>query len=195
MRLMKALDSKAEFKPERLGISSMFQGDAPVNNADPFDTKRDAGEIWVEEGPHLMLVLPDPKMLEGFSDDPSNGGPYLMWRGTPYAHLMVPAPHGRKKRSSSLSRDAYSTAPAILRGRGGGNATPPPGAQQILHLLFLRDHQLMLLFSPCKRKCGFRLVLISDGLPHSWDKSVAHLFTVSAIGRVSPQVPLLSQPS
>jgi len=98
VRLMKALDSKAEFKPERLGISYMFQGDAPVNNADPFDTKRDAGEIWGEEGPHLMLVLPDPKMLEGFSDDPSNGGPYLMWRGTPYAHLMVPAPHGRKKK-------------------------------------------------------------------------------------------------
>ena len=22
--------------------------------------------------------------------DPDNGGPYVMWKGTPYAHLMVP---------------------------------------------------------------------------------------------------------
>ena len=22
--------------------------------------------------------------------DPENGGPYVMWKGTPYAHIMVP---------------------------------------------------------------------------------------------------------
>jgi len=37
-----------------------------------------------------MVVLPDPKMLEGISDDPNNGGPYVMWKGTPYAHIMIP---------------------------------------------------------------------------------------------------------
>jgi hypothetical protein len=44
----------------------------------------------VQEGAHLMIVLPDPKMLEGISDDPHNGGPYVMWKGTPYAHIMIP---------------------------------------------------------------------------------------------------------
>jgi hypothetical protein len=24
------------------------------------------------------------------STDPWNGGPYVMWKGTPYAHIMVP---------------------------------------------------------------------------------------------------------
>jgi hypothetical protein len=29
-------------------------------------------------------------MLEGITDDPSQGGPWVMWRDTPYAHIMVP---------------------------------------------------------------------------------------------------------
>jgi hypothetical protein len=99
MRLMKALDSKADFKADRMGVSYMLQGDAPVNNADPFDTRRDAGEVWIEEGPHLMILMPDPKTLEGISDDPNNDGPYVMWKGTPYAHIMVPvAPRPQKKK-------------------------------------------------------------------------------------------------
>ena len=27
---------------------------------------------------------------EGISTDPNNGGPFVMWAGTPYAHIMVP---------------------------------------------------------------------------------------------------------
>jgi hypothetical protein len=98
MRLMKALGGKAGFKTDRIGISYMLAGDASVNNADPFDTKPDPGEVWVQEGPHLMILVPDAKMLEGVPDDPDNGGPYVMWKGTPYAHIMVPvAPRPQKK--------------------------------------------------------------------------------------------------
>jgi hypothetical protein len=35
--------------------------------------------------------VPDGSMLEGVSTDPKNGGPWVMWRDTPYAHLMIPA--------------------------------------------------------------------------------------------------------
>jgi hypothetical protein len=98
VRLLKALDSKADFKTDHIGISYMLQGEPNGNNADPFDTEPDPGEVWVQEGPHVMVVLPDPKMLEGISDDPNNGGPYVMWKGTPYAHIMIPvAPRPRKK--------------------------------------------------------------------------------------------------
>ena len=90
MSLMKALASKADFETDRVGISYMLQGDMAVNNADPFDTKKDAGEVWVQEGPHLMLIVPDLAQLEGLPDDPNAGGPYLMWKGTPYAHVMIP---------------------------------------------------------------------------------------------------------
>jgi len=99
VRFFKAMDSKSEFKTDRIGISYMLQGDANANNADPFDTDPSPGEVWVQEGPHLMVVLPDSKMLEGISDDPHNGGPYVMWKGTPYAHLMIPValpPHKKK---------------------------------------------------------------------------------------------------
>jgi len=90
MKLIAALSNKADFETDRVGISYMLAGDDNVNNADPFDTKSDPGEVWVQEGPHLMIIVPDPKMLEGISDDPDNGGPYVMWKGTPYTHIMVP---------------------------------------------------------------------------------------------------------
>jgi hypothetical protein len=90
MRLMAAVGSKADFSTNKVGISYMLAGDDNVNNADPYDTNPDPGEVWVQEGPHLMILVPDPGMLEGISDDPTNGGPYVMWKGTPYAHIMVP---------------------------------------------------------------------------------------------------------
>jgi hypothetical protein len=90
MSLVGALGKKADFKTERIGFSYMLAGDDNVNNADPFDTQQDPGEVWVQEGPHLMIIVPNAKMIEGISDDPTNGGPYIMWKDTPYIHLMVP---------------------------------------------------------------------------------------------------------
>jgi len=90
MDFITALGNKADFKTDRIGISYMLAGDDDVNNADPFDTEHDPGEVWVQEGPHLMIIVPDKAMLEGISDDPGNGGPYVMWKDTPYAHIMVP---------------------------------------------------------------------------------------------------------
>jgi hypothetical protein len=90
MHLMQAWSKHAEFKTDRVGISYMLAGDDNVNNADPFDMKEDPGEVWVQEGPHLMIIVPDSKSLEGLSANPNNGGPYVMWKGTPYAHIMVP---------------------------------------------------------------------------------------------------------
>lgn len=90
MGFVGALGKKTEYKSDRIGISYMLAGDDNVSNTDPFDTKQDPGEVWVQEGPHLMITVPDAKMLEGISDDPTNGGPYVMWKDTPYVHLMVP---------------------------------------------------------------------------------------------------------
>ena len=90
LKLMKAVSAKAEFHTDHIGISYMLEGDANVNNADPYDTEPNPGEVWVQEGPHLMILLPDPKTLEGIPTDPYNGGPYVMWKGTPYAHIMIP---------------------------------------------------------------------------------------------------------
>jgi hypothetical protein len=37
-----------------------------------------------------MIVVPDVRALSGLSTDPANGGPYVMFAGTPYAHIMAP---------------------------------------------------------------------------------------------------------
>jgi hypothetical protein len=43
----------------------------------------------VETPPHLMIIVPK-ELLEGMTDDPSSGGPFVMWGDTDYAHIMVP---------------------------------------------------------------------------------------------------------
>ena len=74
-----------------VGIAYMLQGDSPVSNTDPYATKPTAPEDWVVGlGAHIMVIVPDRSMLEGVSEDPYNGGPWVMWPGTPYAHLMIP---------------------------------------------------------------------------------------------------------
>jgi hypothetical protein len=35
-----------------------------------------------------MILVPDSKILEGMSTDPKDPV-YVMWKGTPYAHIMV----------------------------------------------------------------------------------------------------------
>jgi hypothetical protein len=45
---------------------------------------------WGHHNPHMMIVVPDVKTLDGISADPQNGGPYVMYAGTPYAHIMAP---------------------------------------------------------------------------------------------------------
>ncbi len=79
-----------EFQADRVGISYMLAGDAGASNIDPYAEGPTADNDWVVEGAHLMLLVPDNSALEGLSTDPENGGPYVMWKGTPYAHIMVP---------------------------------------------------------------------------------------------------------
>jgi hypothetical protein len=91
MEMFDAIGSKADFKASRIGISYMLQGDygAGVSNSDPYHPDPKNADDYVETGPHLMIVVPR-EMLEGMTDDPSTGGPYVMWKDTPYAHIMVP---------------------------------------------------------------------------------------------------------
>jgi hypothetical protein len=78
-------------KVTKIGVGYMLQGDFPVSNVDPYAKAPTATNEWVGEGtPHVMLVFPDARDLESFSTDPKSGGPYVMWRGTPYAHVMIP---------------------------------------------------------------------------------------------------------
>ncbi len=86
---LKAASEGKPFTTDHIGISYMLQGDAHVSNSNPMAMDPNNGDVWVQEGPHLMLAVPT-ELLEGLSDDPYNGGPYVMWKGTPFAHIMIP---------------------------------------------------------------------------------------------------------
>lgn len=82
--------NKKPFKADQAGIAYMLAGDSGASNTDPFADKKTAGNQWIVEGAHIMLLLPDAAQLDAFPTDPQKGVPYVMWKGTPYAHVMVP---------------------------------------------------------------------------------------------------------
>jgi len=82
--------AKQQPKVTGTGIGYMLKGDKGASNTDPFATGPTADNNWVVTPPHIMVLYEDLKMLDAFPTDPKNGGPWVMWKGTPYAHLMVP---------------------------------------------------------------------------------------------------------
>lgn len=86
------LDGEEPPELDGIGISYMLRGDFPVSNRDPSATEPTPDNEWIaDSGPHIMIVVPDPDMLEGLPTSPGDG-PWVMWGGTPYAHIMVPVP-------------------------------------------------------------------------------------------------------
>ena len=72
------------------GVAYMLKGDLGASNTDPYAEKPTPDNHWVVSPAHIMMLYADPKALDAYSDDPNSGGPWVMWKGTPYAHLMVP---------------------------------------------------------------------------------------------------------
>ena len=74
----------------QVGLAYMLEGGSDASNTDPFATKPTAGDDWITSPSHTM-VFPVGKIDQSiYSTDPKNGGPWIMWAGTPYEHLMVP---------------------------------------------------------------------------------------------------------
>jgi hypothetical protein len=89
-KFMAAYMTKAKPEVRQTGVAYMLGGSGEGSNTDPFATGPTPDNQWHKYGPHIMVVVPDAKALEGISSDPGNGGPYVMFKGTPYAHVMVP---------------------------------------------------------------------------------------------------------
>jgi hypothetical protein len=91
MQWVEAYMSKTTPHLTHVGIGYMIaSGGGWGSNTDPYAMKQTADNHWGHHEPHLMIVVPDVKSLEGMSTDPANGGPYVMYAGTPYAHIMAP---------------------------------------------------------------------------------------------------------
>lgn len=87
--------SKKDPQVKSAGVAYMLKGDKGASNTDPFATGPTADNQWVVSPPHVMIVIPNPAQLEGMPTDPNNGGPWVMWKGTKYAHIMVPVASGK----------------------------------------------------------------------------------------------------
>jgi hypothetical protein len=77
---------------ERDAYIWMLHGDTGEDNSMPGGDKNMAmkHDHWIESGPHLMLMPKDPATIAAFSTDFTVGAPYQMFKGSPYAHLMIP---------------------------------------------------------------------------------------------------------
>ena len=87
---MAAVSSGSDFSTDVIGVSYMLAGDAMVNNDDPMATDPNDGGVWVQDGPHIMLLFPDTGVLSDLPRNPYLGGPYVMWGDTPLVHVMLP---------------------------------------------------------------------------------------------------------
>lgn len=91
MEALAALQAGEAFPTGGFGVSYMLagEGNAPgVSNLDPAATEPTEDNMWIKDGPHMMIILPDPSMYADMSsnvDDPV----YVMWKDTPFAHLMI----------------------------------------------------------------------------------------------------------
>ena len=73
-----------------VGTAYMLAGANDASNTDPFATKPDSGKAWIVSGPHIMTIAPGAHALDGLPHEANNNAPYVMFAGTPYAHVMVP---------------------------------------------------------------------------------------------------------
>jgi len=84
----------AKTKPKNtlLGIGYMLHGDVGGSNTDPYGMTPTADNDWVVSGPHIMIFPADVNRIKDIPTDHRTGAPYQMWKGTPYAHIMIPTP-------------------------------------------------------------------------------------------------------
>ena len=82
--------NKKDPQIKSLGLAYMLKGDKGASNTDPYADKPTPDNQWVVSGPHVMVIVPDPAQLDALPTDPQNGGPWVMWKGTKYAHIMMP---------------------------------------------------------------------------------------------------------
>jgi hypothetical protein len=90
MEWAKAWMAREDPKLAAPGIGYMLQGGGSASNTDPFATKPAPGETWMKEPPHIMIFPAGKLDPNVYSSDPHSGGPWIMFGGTPYEHLMVP---------------------------------------------------------------------------------------------------------
>jgi len=95
--------------PKVVGVAYMLKGDNGASNTDPYATKPTPDNQWVVSGPHIMILPTDRRQFDAFPTDPHTGGPWVMWKDTKYAHIMVPTAAMPKAAAPAKSAPKAST--------------------------------------------------------------------------------------
>lgn len=96
-------------QPQTVGVAYMLKGDNGASNTDPYATKSTPDNQWVVTGPHVMLLPTEHSQLDTLPTDPHTGGPWVMWKDTKYAHIMVPVAAMPKAGASAKSAPKASS--------------------------------------------------------------------------------------
>jgi hypothetical protein len=75
--------------PGTPGFAYMLLGDEGASNFEPYAEGETADNEWVVTGPHVM-IFGVPELIDSYPVEPDPSQPYVMWRDTPYVHLMIP---------------------------------------------------------------------------------------------------------
>jgi hypothetical protein len=88
---MEAYMAKKPVQITHAGVGYMIApGGSWGSNTDPYANKATPDNDWGYDPPHVMMLIPDAEGLKGLPTDRQGGGPWVMWSGTPYAHIMAP---------------------------------------------------------------------------------------------------------
>jgi hypothetical protein len=87
----KAWMEKKEPPKGQVGFIYMLAGGSDASNTDPYAKGPTENNNWVKTGSHVMIVNATD-LMKGYPKEPKpdTSAPYIMWAGTPYAHLMIP---------------------------------------------------------------------------------------------------------
>ena len=89
---MKWFDSYMAHAPKAAntapGIVYMLAGGSDPSNTDPY-AKPGPDTKWVNTPPHWMILWPFDPATSGIPATPKTSGTFIMFAGTPWAHLMV----------------------------------------------------------------------------------------------------------
>ena len=95
-----------------VGFAYMLQGGSDASNTDPFATGPEEGNEWITSPAHVMLIVPGDLDQSVFSTDPHSGGPWIMWAGTPFEHIMMPVDAHAMVEGGEMGGMAGATPPA-----------------------------------------------------------------------------------
>jgi hypothetical protein len=71
------------------GIIYMLQGGSDLDARSPWSATGSGAGRWIDSPPHYMVLWAFDPATTGLSATPKRTGSWIMWAGTPYAHLMV----------------------------------------------------------------------------------------------------------